>query len=163
MVLSVSMAVYERSTVVSAPLEDVWDFHSTIDGLLALTPGWMNMRVEAVRGPDGEPDPEVLEAGAEVDMALRPLGVAPRQSWTSRIVERERGEATAQFRDEMRDGPFRRWLHTHRFEAVEGGTRITDHVEYELGRPLGALSGLAWPGFEAMFAHRHRRTKTHLV
>jgi ligand-binding SRPBCC domain-containing protein len=156
------MAVYERSTVVSAPLEDVWEVHSTIDGLLALTPGWMNMRVEAVRGPGGDPDPEVLEAGAEIDMAVRPLGVAPRQTWTSRIVERAHEGDSAYFRDEMRDGPFGRWLHTHQFEAVEGGTRITDHVEYELGRPLGALSGLAWPGFEAMFTYRHRRTKAHI-
>jgi ligand-binding SRPBCC domain-containing protein len=156
------MAVYERSTVVSAPLEDVWDFHSTIDGLLALTPGWMNMRTEAIRDPGVGPDPAVLGTGAEIDMSVRPLGVAPRQSWTSRIVERAHEGDSAYFSDEMRDGPFARWLHTHRFEAVENGTRITDHVEYELGRPLGALSGLAWPGFEAMFTYRHRRTKAHI-
>jgi ligand-binding SRPBCC domain-containing protein len=156
------MAVYERSTVVSAPLEDVWEFHSTIDGLLALTPGWMNIRPEAIRDPGVGPDPEVLGAGAEIDMSVRPLGVAPRQTWTSRIVERAYEGDSAYFRDEMRDGPFARWLHTHRFDAVEGGTRITDHVEYELGRPLGVLSGLAWPGFEAMFAYRHRRTKAEL-
>jgi ligand-binding SRPBCC domain-containing protein len=157
------MAVYERSTVVSAPLEDVWDFHSTVDGLLALTPDWMNMRVEGVRGPGGEPDPEVLGAGAEIDMAVRPLGVAPRQSWTSRIVERAHEGGSAYFRDEMRDGPFGRWLHTHRFESVNGGTRITDHVEYELERPLGVLSAFAWPGFEAMFVYRHRQTRAKLA
>jgi len=156
------MAVYERSTVLDASFETVWEFHSTIDGLLALTPGWMNMRVEAVRGPEGDPDPDVLETGAEIDMAVRPLGVAPRQSWTSRIVEREHEGEPAYFRDEMRGGPFQRWLHTHRFETVEEGTRLTDHVEYEFGRPFGGLSGLAWPGFEAMFAYRHRRTKAEL-
>ena len=157
------MAVYERSTTVDAPLEDVWAFHSTADGLLALTPGWMNMRVEAIRGPGGEPDPGVLEAGAEIDASVRPFGVAPRQSWTSRIVERERDGESAFFRDTMRDGPFRRWSHTHRFEAVEGGTRITDHVEYELGRPLGGISGLARIGLEPMFAYRHRKTKAELA
>jgi ligand-binding SRPBCC domain-containing protein len=156
------MAVYERSTVVSAPLEDVWDFHSTIDGLLALTPGWMNMRVEAIRDPGVGPDPEVLGAGAEIDMSVRPLGVAPRQSWTSRIVERAHEGGSAHFRDEMRDGPFQEWVHTHRFESVNGGTRITDHVEYELRRPLGAVSEVAWPGFEAMFIYRHRETKAKL-
>ena len=156
------MAVYERSTVVSAPLEDVWDFHSTIDGLLALTPGWMNMRVESTRGPGGDPDPEVLETGSEIDMAVRPLGVTPRQTWTSRIVERSHDGGSAYFRDEMRDGPFARWLHTHRFESVNGGTRVVDHVEYDLGRPLGPLSRIAWPGLEAMFTYRHRRTKAHV-
>jgi ligand-binding SRPBCC domain-containing protein len=156
------MTAYERSTTVEAPLEAVWDFHSTIDGLLALTPDWMNMRVEAVRGPGGDPDPEVLEAGAEIDMAVQPLGVAPRQTWTSRITEREHEGTSAYFRDTMQDGPFGLWLHTHRFEAVGGGTRITDHVEYEFGRPLGALSRFGWPGFEAMFLYRHRRTRATL-
>lgn len=27
-------------------------------------------------------------------------------------------------------GPYRWWHHEHRFEAVEGGTRVTDHVEF---------------------------------
>ncbi|MFB6296519.1 MAG: SRPBCC family protein [Halobacteriales archaeon] len=156
------MAVYERSTVVEAPLDTVWEFHSTIDGLLALTPGWMNMRVEDVTGPDGEPDPDVLEAGSEISLSMRPLGIGPRQSWTSRIVEREASGEEAHFRDTMRDGPFREWNHTHQFEAVEGGTRITDHVEYAFPRPFGRLSGLAWPGFEPMFAYRHRRTRAEL-
>jgi ligand-binding SRPBCC domain-containing protein len=156
------MAVYERSTVVDAPLETVWEFHSTVDGLLALTPGWMNMRVEEIRGPNGEPDPDVLAVGTEVSLSIRPFGVGPRQSWTSRIVERERQGDAAYFRDTMREGPFRRWSHTHRFRAVEGGTRITDHVEYEFPRPFRGLSALAWPGFEPMFVYRHRRTKAEL-
>jgi len=156
------MAVYERSTVVDAPLERVWEFHSTVDGLLALTPGWMNMRVEEIRGPNGEPDPDVLEIGTEVSLSVRPFGVGPRQSWTSRIVERERGDGRAHFRDTMRDGPFGEWNHTHRFRAVDGGTRITDHVEYEFPRPFRGLSALAWPGFEPMFVYRHRRTKAEL-
>jgi ligand-binding SRPBCC domain-containing protein len=63
----------------------------------------------------------------------------------------------------MAEGPFRRWHHTHRFQAVDGGTRLTDRVEYQL--PLGRAAGLswiAWPGFAAVFASRHRRTRRHL-
>lgn len=157
------MAVFERGTEIRAPLEAVWAFHSTVDGLVAVSPGWLGLRVESVVGPDGESDPDVLVVGSEVTLSVRPLGIGPRRTWTSRVTRRKhRGEA-AVLADEMVDGPFRRWHHTHRFDAIAGGTRLTDRVEYEL--PLGparGLSGLARPGLAAMFAARHRRTKRRL-
>ena len=154
------MAVFERSSLVRAPFDEVWAFHSTVRGLEAVTPGWFDLAVERVVGPDGEPDPAELVEGSEVSLSMRPMGIGPRQSWTSRITGRERGEGHGEFTDEMADGPFRRWRHTHRFAAVDGGTRLTDRVEYQL--PLGPAAGLswaAWPGFAAMFAARHRATR----
>lgn len=159
------MAVYERSVHVNAPFEDVWDFHSSIDGLDALTPGWVNLRAESVRGPDGEEDPDVMVADTTATVSLRPFGVGPRQESTTRIVERERtdddGRETGYFVDEMSGGPFAHWRHTHRFEAVEGGTRVTDHVEYQLaGGSVGRFaSPFAVVGFAPMFRYRHRQTK----
>ena len=86
------MAVYERSVNIAAPFAEVWDFHSSITGLEALTPGWMNLEVESVVGPDGDPDPGVLEAGSRAESAVQPFGVGPRQRWTSVITEREEGD-----------------------------------------------------------------------
>ena len=155
------MARYTRETWVDAPLSEVWAFHSRIEGLEALTPTWMNLRVESVRGPGGERDPDVLEAGTEIRMSMRPPGIGPRRSWTSRILEREEYDGAAYFRDEMVDGPFERWVHTHSFYADRGGTRIRDAVEYQL--PLGVLGEMVGPfsgvGFEPMFRYRHRKTK----
>jgi ligand-binding SRPBCC domain-containing protein len=157
------MPTYERETRVRAPLEDLWEFHSTVEGLVALTPDWMRMRVEALHGPDGDSlDREaVLAAGARVTLSVRPFGVGPRQSWTSLIRTREREEGAAVFRDEMVDGPFSRWVHTHAFYADDGETLLRDTVEYEL--PLGALGRAVGPlavvGFEPMFRDRHRRTR----
>ena len=155
------MATYERSVFVRAPFEAVWDFHATIDGLEALTPGWLNLELEAVRGPDDEPDPEEMVPGSTAVASLRPFGVGPRQVTTTRIIERERADSEGYFVDEMTGGPFANWRHTHRFEAVSGGTEVTDHVEYTLaGGPLGrAASPLAVVGFAPMFRYRHRRTK----
>lgn len=157
------MAVYRRSSVIRASLDDVWAFHSTVDGLTAVTPDWFNLEVERVVGPDGEPDPDALVEGSELTLSMQPFNVGPRQSWTSRIAHRERSDDRGEFRDEMADGPFRRWHHTHRFQAVDGGTRLTDRVEYQL--PLGPAAGLswvAWPGFAAVFGSRHRRTRRQL-
>ncbi|MFP9191698.1 SRPBCC family protein [Natronosalvus vescus] len=154
------MATYERSTRVRAPLEAVWDFHSRTDGLEMLTPSWMNLRVEAVIGPDGERNPELLEAGSEVDLSIRPFGVGLRQHWTSLITERERRPGRAAFTDEMIHGPFDTWVHTHAFFADGDETIVRDHVEYAL--PYGGLGALATPfsvvGFEGMFRERHERT-----
>ncbi|WP_135364076.1 SRPBCC family protein [Halosimplex halophilum] len=153
------MPVYERETVVDAPFEEVWEFHSRASGLEALTPDWMRLRVESSVGPDGEPDPEVLETGSKVEATVAPFGVAPRQRWVSYIAAREEGDGEALFRDEMLRGPFPEWVHTHSFEAVEGGTRVHDRVEYELPVVRGLLGPLGRIGFEPMFRYRHRKTR----
>lgn len=155
------MATYSRLTRVAAPLSAVWDFHSRVSGLESLTPDWMNLRVESVTGPDGDPDPEVLETGSEIRLSMRPFGVGPRQRWTSVIVDREEGDERAVFRDEMRGGPFAQWEHTHRFLADGDETIIEDEVEYELpGGAVGrSVSPMAIVGFEPMFRARHRKTK----
>ena len=154
------MAAYERRSLIAAPIEEVWRFHGRIEGLTAVTPSWLHLRVESSRGPDGEPDPDVLEEGAEVTLSLRPFGVGPRQRWTSRIVERERRDDVAWFRDEMLEGPFPRWVHTHRFHVQGEDTVLTDRVEFRLPLVPGPLSPAGWPFFEAMFADRHRRTRS---
>jgi ligand-binding SRPBCC domain-containing protein len=158
------MPSYERSVRVDAPLDDVWEFYSWVDGLEAVSPDWMGLRIESVVGPDGEPDRGILEAGSEVTLSTRPFGVGPRQRWTSVITERERTDGTAYFRDEMVSGPFERWVHTHAFYADGDETLLRDHVEYAL--PFGPLGRAATPfsrvGFETMFRKRHELTKVAL-
>ena len=56
-------------------------------------------------------------------------------------------------------GPYRRWEHTHTFEAIAGGTLVRDDLVYEL--PLGMLGdavhgSLVRPRLEAIFRHRAR-------
>lgn len=168
------MPTYHRETWVDAPLSDVWEFHSTVDGLVRLTPAFLDLEVGSVTGPDGEPDPEVLDAGTRIELSARPVDALPRQSWTSVVVDREAGDDRAFFRDRMDDGPFPHWVHEHRFygEDVASGARsdggttseatlVSDRVEFRLpGGPLGErLAEFADFGFEPMFRYRHRRTK----
>lgn len=148
-----------------APLSEVWEFHSGTEGLELLTPLWMNLRVESVTGPDGEPDPEVLGEGSTVRASVRPFDVGPRQTWISRIVDREEGDERAFFRDEMVGGPFDHWVHTHSFFADDEGepaTVVLDRIEYRLpGGWLGeSISPLAVVGLEPMFRYRHHMTRT---
>ncbi|PSP54373.1 cyclase [Halobacteriales archaeon QS_1_67_19] len=154
------MPTYQRETRVDASLEDVWEFHSRISGLEALTPDWMHLQVEDVRGPNGRTRSDgVLLVGSEVRLSVRPFGVGPRRPWVSRITRREREDGAAVFEDEMVEGPFPEWHHSHQFYADGGGTLIRDRVRYELPVLGGLLGPLGWLGFEPMFRGRHRRTK----
>ena len=155
------MSTYRRRTRVEAPLDEVWAFHSTTDGLEALTPDWMGLTVSSVRGPDGEPDPEELLEGSEISMRSKPFGVFPESRWISRITNRREGEGYRMFRDDMLGGPFDLWIHTHEMYGDGNETVLIDTVEYELplGGPLDRLDPAAVVGFEPMFRYRHRKTK----
>lgn len=158
------MQTYTRRTRVAAPLEEVWVFHSSVEGLEALTPAFLHLEVGTVRGPTGEQNPELLVEGSEIELSLQPFGIGPRHRWTSRITEREEREGRAWFSDVMLDGPFPHWEHTHTFFADGAETVLEDRVEYEL--PLGPLKDVLGPlglvGFEPMFRARHRRTREEL-
>ena len=163
-----AVPTYQREVRVGASLDEVWEFHSRIEGLELLTPDWMGLRVESVRGSDSgvvgdaaDTDADiVLDAGTEIRLSMRPFGVGPRQRWVTRIVRRERDDGAAVFEDVMADGPFPRWRHVHQFFAVAPDeTLVRDRVEYELPVVGGLLGPLGWLGFEPMFRERHRRTK----
>lgn len=155
------MAVYARETHVSAPFEQVWGFQVRIEGLAAVTPDWMRLRIEDISGPDGESDPETLEAGSVVRLSVQPFGVGPRQAWTSRIVQREEGPGAALFVDEMIDGSFETWEHTHAVYADDEGSLLRDRVVYEF--PVGPFGPVVDPvaalPMELLFRFRHRRTR----
>lgn len=155
------MSTYHRETWIDAPFEDVWTFHSTTDGLEALTPDFMRLEIDRVVGPDGDLDPEELAAGSRIEMSVRPFGVGPRQRIVSAIADRTLEDGAGSFRDVMESGPFAEWEHTHQFFADGGRTRLVDRVEYRLpGGSLGrAVSPFGRIGLEPMFRDRHRRTK----
>lgn len=155
------MPSYRRETRIPAPLAEVWEFHSRADGLTALTPDWMRMHIETVRGPDGDRDPEILEQGSQLRLSIRPFGIGPRRQFTARIIERERKEGRAWFRDDMVSGPFSHWEHTHSFFGDDDETVMIDTVDYEF--PIGPLNEFIGPfaaiGFEGMFRKRHAKTR----
>jgi ligand-binding SRPBCC domain-containing protein len=107
-----------------------------------------------------------------VDRPLQPGGrilttmrVGPfRVRWNLRLKVKE---PMRFFTDEQIDGegPFKRWVHTHAFEPVDGGTRVIDRLEYV--PPLGVLGALGAALFgdlvmNAMFASRAKATQRRL-
>lgn len=114
--------VLDRKLIVPRPLQDVFAFFSDPRNLEAITPPWLNFSI------DGMSDPSIRK-GTNIRYSLRIRGIPLR--WTSRIST---WEPPYRFVDEQVRGPYRRWVHTHTFEARGNDTVVGDHVSYA---PLG--------------------------
>ncbi len=77
-----------------------------------------------------------MQLGDTVTWRARHFGIW--WTMTSTITEFDRPHV---FVDEQARGPFKRFRHVHRFEEVDGGTRMTDEVSFEA--PLGPLGLVA--------------------
>lgn len=125
----------DRVQVVPRPLEEVFAFFADASNLETLTPDFVGFTIERL--------PERMAAGAILQYRLRLFGVPVR--WRSRIDLFEPGR---RFRDVQLEGPYRSWVHLHEFERIPEGTRVVDHVDYEL--PLGPLGDVV----HALFVRR---------
>ena len=114
-----------REQWIRRPQEEVFAFFSDARNLEAITPPWLGFRILT-------PDPIRIAAGAKLRYRLSLHGMPV--SWTTEI---RRWEPPFRFIDVQLSGPYRLWHHTHRFEAHEGGTRMTDVVRYRL--PFGMI------------------------
>jgi ligand-binding SRPBCC domain-containing protein len=140
--------VLETQQRIPADLDTVWAFFATPRNLNEITPP--DLHFSFVRG--GE---EPMYAGQVIEyrVTIFPC-VAVR--WLTQITHVEPG---CRFIDEQRVGPYRLWIHEHRFEPVEGGVLMTDRVTYAL--PFGVLGRLVHSlvvrrRLEYIFAYRRR-------
>jgi ligand-binding SRPBCC domain-containing protein len=140
----------EISVDLDVPLDRVFAFFAAAENLEAITPPELRFRIET-------PLPIAMRPGVEIDHTLRLWGIP--LGWRSVI---SRWEPPTLFVDEQVRGPYRRWVHTHRFTGLAAGrTRIEDTVEYALPwPPLGRLARplVAWQ-LGRIFRYRQRRTR----
>ncbi len=119
----------ERTQLIPRRLEETFAFFADPLNLEAITPGWLRFRIcEA---------PERLARGSLLHYRLRLFGVPI--AWRTEISE---WVPPRTFTDTQLAGPYRLWVHAHRFTPVPGGTEIYDHVRYRLpGGPLAPVAG----------------------
>jgi hypothetical protein len=144
------MPVFEKRSRIAAPAELVFAFHDKPEALTLLIPPWEPARV--------------VEKTPGLDVGVRAVVEVRVGPTVHRLVaEHTAYEAGRMFQDTQREGPLRKWVHTHTMEPDgEGGSFLTDHIEYEL--PLGVVGNLAVGWFvkrrmERMFAYRHEITR----
>jgi ligand-binding SRPBCC domain-containing protein len=127
--------------VVPVPLDAAFAFFADAWNLERITPPWLHFRIRTAR-------PLAMRAGTMLDYRIRLHGVPI--PWRTRIDVWEPG---VRFVDRQVVGPYHWWRHEHRFETVEAGTRVVDHVEY---LPRMAWLSRAWVrrDVERIFAYR---------
>jgi ligand-binding SRPBCC domain-containing protein len=106
-------------------LPEVFSFFCEARNLDRITPPWLHFRVLRQTGRE-------MRVGTLIHYRLAwhgmPIG------WTSRIEE---WRPPFRFVDLQLRGPYRLWRHTHSFEALGGGTLMSDSVRYAV--PFGIL------------------------
>ena len=105
--------------------EDVFPFFADAANLEKLTPRYLNFEILT-------PLPMEMCRGAIIEYKLRLHGVPIR--WQTEITE---WDPPFYFVDTQIRGPYRWWVHEHRFLENSEGTLATDEVQYDM--PLGRL------------------------
>jgi len=160
---------FQSEQWVPAPVERVFAFFANPHNLPRIMPPGMGTKLVKLnlvppRFSAGHVPLGTLRmagAGTEMTVAFRVLPYLPvHERW---IVDITSFELNRYFHDTQKQGPFRRWEHTHSFEPMmqgeREGTLIRDEVEYEVGfgivgRTLETV--LFQRLFRATFNHRKR-------
>jgi ligand-binding SRPBCC domain-containing protein len=105
-------------TLIAAPATVCFELSLSVEAHLASAAG-TNERVVAGRSSG------TLQLGERVTWEARHLGRLRRLETEITVYERPH-----HFRDEQVRGPFRRFVHDHRFETTDNGTRMSDVLEF---------------------------------
>jgi ligand-binding SRPBCC domain-containing protein len=128
---------------IAHPVDRVFPFFASAANLERITPPQLRFRILT---PD-----VAMGKGALIRYSLRLFGVPFR--WVTEIT---RWDPPHEFVDVQLSGPYRQWIHTHRFRADGDGTLMEDTVDYALPlQPIGelALPVVRWQ-IRRIFAHR---------
>lgn len=120
--------VFESQTILNAPIDQVFEFFSKAENLERITPPSLSFQILT-------PLPIEMATGALIDYRIKLGGFAFR--WRTEITL---WDPPRSFKDSQLKGPYKKWIHEHRFEELDGRTRMTDRVEYSV--PGGILSAL---------------------
>jgi hypothetical protein len=125
--------------------ETIFPFFGNAANLGTITPPWVSFHILT-------PQPIEMRPGTLIDYRLRVRGIPLR--WRSEITV---WEPPYRFVDEQLRGPYRQWIHEHRFEARDGGTLCTDTVRYAVWGGAIVNELFVRRDVETIFAYRNRR------
>ena len=139
----------KQSQTLPIDREVLWKFISVPQNLNKITPP--DMAFEII----GEP-PEKTYAGLLLEYRVK----VPLLGWSTWLTEIKYVEEGVSFMDEQRVGPYKLWLHTHKLEDVDGGTRMTDNIRYLVPfGPIGLLANAVFVGRTLRRIFDYRRVK----
>ena len=131
--------------------DKVFAFFSDTQNLDLITPPWLHFRTIT-------PGPREMRPDMVIDHRLRIYGFPLR--WRSKITD---WNPPMRFVDEQVRGPYRLWIHEHRFEEREGGTLVHDHVRYAVLFDSLIHQFFIRPEIDHIFAYRQKKLRDILV
>ena len=144
------MHTLRRRIELPLPRARVFEFFADAANLGTITPPELDFRIIT-------PMPIAMREGALIEYRIGLWRIPMR--WKTRI---SRWNPPFEFVDEQLTGPYRTWIHRHRFIETAAGTVIEDEVLYEL--PFGVLGRIALPivrrQLERIFSYRSERVST---
>lgn len=117
---------FTTKTIIREPIESVFSFFSDATNLEKLTPPWLHFKILSKL-------PIEMRAGTLIDYRLKLYGISFH--WQTKIAE---WNPPDYFTDIQLKGPYKEWIHTHRFEKFGNHTLMKDEVHYSL--PFGWIS-----------------------
>jgi ligand-binding SRPBCC domain-containing protein len=145
------MIVYhlKQSQTLPVDREVLWEFISVPQNLNKITPP--DMAFEII----GE-SPEKTYTGLLLEYRVK----VPLLGWSTWLTEIKYVQEGVSFMDEQRVGPYKLWLHTHKLEDVDGGTRMTDDIRYIVPfGPIGWIANVLFVGRTLRRIFDYRRVK----
>jgi hypothetical protein len=138
---------FESQLWLPQPRDKVFAFFSDARNLDLITPPWLHFRTITPGSHEMRPD-------TIIDHRLRIHGVPLR--WCSKITV---SDPPVRFVDEQLRGPYRLWIHEHRFEEQNAGTLLHDHVRYAVLFDVLLHRLLIRPDIERIFAYREKKLR----
>ncbi len=138
--------------IINEDIEKVWEFYTDIRHLEIITPKKLNLKIINTTN-------QKIILGQETIISAKIIII--ERIWHSKITFFQQYE----YIDEMVEGPFIKWKHTHKFQRInKNNTEIYDKVEFTL--PYGIFGKIGSIFFtkllRQLFEHRKNETIKYL-
>ena len=119
---------FRQTQKIKSNLTGVFEFFQKPENLALVTPSWIDFKMKSK-------PPLVMKEGAEFEYTIKLYGIPV--NWKTRIAKYSPPNI---FIDEQLNGPYKIWIHTHKFQQVDGFVIMEDNVDYDLRG--GILKGI---------------------